>query len=255
MAVNKWIGGVLGFASGGVLGAIAGFVIGSLIDSFAESNVTVQDNASGGAGVDEGTRNGFLFALMVLSAHIIQADGKIMHSEMELVRRFLRNSFGESAVSQGNGVLLNLFEYRKQRGEAEWNRQVREVCAQIARALPEEQRLQLVGFLAEVAKADGRADKTELQALYEVADGLQLARSVVDQMFAVGGTTLEEAYAVLGLTPDATDDEVRKAYKKMMIQYHPDRVANLGEDVRQAATLKAQEINKAKDMIYKSRGM
>lgn len=242
----------MGFATGGILGAIAGFAIGSMVDSFSEASKNAGSQEMMG---DEGMRNGFLFSFMVLSAHIIHADGKIMHSEMEHVRQFLRNSFGEAAATEGNGILLRLFDYKKEKGEAEWNMQMRQVCVQIAESLPEEQRMQLIGFLAQVAKADGNTDKREIDALYEIAEGLRLPRTVVDQMFAVGGTSLEDAYKVFGLTPEATDDEVRKAYKKMMVQYHPDRVANLGEDIRKAATLKAQEINKAKDIIYQSRGI
>lgn len=55
-----------------------------------------------------------LFSLLVLSSYIINADGKIMHSEMELVRRFLRQNFGEAAKQQGEEILLKLFEQQKQ---------------------------------------------------------------------------------------------------------------------------------------------
>ena len=78
---------------------------------------------------------------------------------------------------------------------------------------------------------------------------------VVNQMFALGGQTLEDAYTVLGVSPDASDDDVRKAYKKMVLQHHTDRVSHLGEEVKNAATKKMQEINKAKDAIFTARGM
>ena len=99
---------------------------------------------------------------MVLSSHIIQADGKIMHSEMEFIRGFLRDSFGDKAVEQGNNILLKLFEYRKQQGEVLWKEQIRKACSEIAKALPEEHRIQLVAFLAQIAKADGTIDKNEI---------------------------------------------------------------------------------------------
>ena len=69
------------------------------------------------------------------------------------------------------------------------------------------------------------------------------------------GGSLEDAYKVLGLSPDATDDEVKKAYRKLALAHHPDRVAALGEDVRKAAEKKFQEINAAKEKIYKARGL
>lgn len=121
--------------------------------------------------------------------------------------------------------------------------------------MPEEQRIQLVAFLAEIAKADGQVHQKEIDALREITVNLRLNANLIDQMFALGGTTLEEAYKVLGITPEATDEEVRKAYRKMVIQHHPDKVSNLGEDVKEAATKKLQEINKAKEMIYQARGM
>ena len=70
-----------------------------------------------------------------------------------------------------------------------------------------------------------------------------------------GGTDLEAAYKVLGITKDATDDEVKAAYRKMALKHHPDRVATLGEDVKRAAEKKFQEINNAKDTIYRARGL
>ena len=66
---------------------------------------------------------------------------------------------------------------------------------------------------------------------------------------------LVAAYKVLGILPSATDDEVKAAYRKMALKHHPDRVASLGEDIRKAAEEKFQEINAAKEAIYKARKM
>ncbi len=250
------IGGALGWILGGPIGALAGFAIGAIFDAATDKQTGQQAwNSTQDSQVDFEARNGFLFSLLVLCAHVIQADGKIMHSEMELVRQFLRQNFGDAAAKQGNDILLRLFDYRKQKGDMLWKGQMRQVYQQMADNMTEEQRLQLLGFMVELAKADGKTTKEEIDALREVAAGLRLDAGAVDQMFAMGGTTLEDAYAVFGLSPSATDDEVRKTYKKLMLQYHPDRVASLGEDIREAANQKAQEINEAKEIIYKSRGM
>lgn len=261
MSYAKWIGAWLGWInSQSVLGAIAGFVIGSVFDSMTEgktsSDQQTNDNTYNNAtGDDQGTRNGFLFSLMVLSAHVIQADGKIMHSEMELVRQFLRNNFGEHAVEQGNSILLKLFDYRKQRGEEEWQQQICEACRDMSIHMEYEHRLQLMAFLCEISKADGNIEEAEIQALRTLAQHLSIDPNSVEQMLHLGGQSLDDAYAVLGISRNATDEEVRKAYRKMALQYHPDRVATLGEDMKAAAQKKFQEINNAKERIYKSRGL
>ena len=66
---------------------------------------------------------------------------------------------------------------------------------------------------------------------------------------------LAAAYQTLGLTPEATDDEVRQAYRKLALRYHPDRVATESEQVRQASEKMFQQITEAKDIIFKSRGL
>jgi DnaJ like chaperone protein len=109
--------------------------------------------------------------------------------------------------------------------------------------------------LAQIAKADGKVHQQEISVLKEIAINLQLSASIVDQMLSLGGNTLEDAYKVLGISPDATDEEVRKAYRKMVILHHPDKVQNLGDDVKEAATRKLQEINKAKELIFQARGL
>lgn len=253
MAYNKWIGAFIGVLNGGPLGALAGFAVGCLIDAFTKKRESAED-----VSVNENVnvaRNRFLFSLMVLSSHIIQADGKIMHSEMELVRRFLRENFGEVAVEQGEDILLKLFKMRKDNGETWWNEKIHDVCNELSQVMQEEHRLQLLAFLAEIAKTDGNIANEEIACLRDVASRLMLNVGVVDQLLSLGGTSVEDAYRVLGVTADASDEEVKRAYKKLALKYHPDRVDTLGEDVKEAAKRKFQELNEAKEIIFKSRGI
>ena len=287
MAAGKWIGGFLGFITGGPLGALAGFALGSLFDhgmdevnkpgkgggegneysnayeaysGYGRSQQGYQQQGYGQQHAYEGQRNSFMFSLLVLSSYIIAVDGKIMHSEMELVRRFLRQNFGEAAKQQGEEILLKLFEQQKQMGMQQYRSVIQDSCHQIRANMMYEQRLQLLNFLVMIAKADGVVHPPEIQALKEIAIHMGLEPSDVDQMLnlesgASSTGSLDDAYRVLGISPDASNDEVKAAYRKMALKHHPDKVAALGEDVRRAAEKKFQEINDAKDRIYKARGL
>ena len=94
MGAGKWIGGIIGFMAGGPLGALAGYALGSLIDfgSNPANDTTAYGNEHTKEDVFAGQRNSFLFSMLVMASYIIRADGRIMHSEMEYVRNFLRQS-------------------------------------------------------------------------------------------------------------------------------------------------------------------
>ena len=262
MGLGKWIGGIVGFMAAGPLGALAGYAIGSMFENKEDNNYT--GGSQGGYGRQTyqdpayGQRNSFLFSLLVMASYIIKADGKVMHSEMEFVRRFLRANFGEQAVAEGNQILLNLFEQRKRMdatNPAAFKNTIYEGGVQIRNNMGYEERLQLLNFLAQIAKSDGNICQAEIEALKEVATAMGLSAKEVESMLNLGGDTLENAYKVLEIEPTATDDEVKQAYRKLALKHHPDRVATLGEDVKKAAEEKFQQINNAKERIYKARGL
>jgi DnaJ like chaperone protein len=268
MGFGKWIGGYLGFVSAGPLGAIVGFIVGALFDSMTGS-VSFQNeyeyqnyeepNQSEYSRQQqyEGQRNSFLISLLTLASYVIKADGKVMHSEMELVRQFLRQNFGEIAVQQGEDIILRLFDHQKQVGEAQFRSTIRSACQQIAQNMDYSQRLQLLNFLVMIAQADGNVHPKEIEAIKEIGQSLHISQQDIDSMLNLRGSAndLDAAYKVLGISKDATDDEVKAAYRKMALKHHPDKVATLGEDVKKAAEKKFQEINDAKDKIYKARGL
>lgn len=253
MAFGKWIGGIIGWIAGGPLGALAGYFIGSFFDS--KTAELDNDNGTYPQSQQEGQRNSFLFSMLVLASYIIKADGKIMHSEMELVRNTLRYNFGEAAAQQGDQILRHLFEEAKQQGDVRYKQTIRESCIQIVLNVDYSGRLQLLNFLVQIAQADGSVPQSEITALKEVAEWLGMKPGEIDSLLNLGHNDLESAYKVFGVSPDASDDEVKKAYRRLSLEHHPDRVANLGEDVRKAAEKKFQEINAAKEIIWNARGL
>ena len=268
MGVFKWIGGAVGFAWGSALGGFLGFGIGALLDQALEGAdaKAAQGEAGGGAYDTAGggqhsdprqERNSFLFSLLVLSSYIIRADGKVMHSEMEFVRQFLRTNFGEAAVHDGEQILLKLFEKQKEMGSLQYRGVIDSAARQMAQNLDYAARLQLLNFLVIIAKADGNVHPAEVQALKDITLALGLSLSDLDSMLNLdaGANDLEAAYKVLGVSPSATDQEVKAAYRKLALQHHPDRVATLGDDVKRAAERKFKEINDAKEKIFKARGI
>ena len=291
MALAKWIGGLLGWivSGGSVLGALAGYALGAAFDSIGDSGssrISGNSTAYGGQAYDEGERNSFLFSMLVLASYIIKADGKVMHSEMEFVRRFLRQNFGPVAVEQGEDILMKLFEQEKMMGSGAYKETIRKAAVEMRYHMNYGMRPQLMHFLVLIALADGTLPQAERDALGEVAQLMGLSADDLEQLLAMGygyggdyygggsygnggrqqgrgssasqpdsAQKLAQAYKILGISASATDDEVKKAYRQMALKHHPDRVATLGEDVRRAAEKKFQEINEAKDCIYKARGL
>ena len=114
-----------------------------------------------------------------------------MHSEMEFVRRFLRVNFGEGAVAEGEQILLNLFERRKQMERTDpmaFKNTIHDCGAQIAVNLTYEQRLQMLDFLVKIAQSDGNVCHAEIEALKEVAVAMGLSVKEVESLLNLRGS-------------------------------------------------------------------
>lgn len=244
MGLGKWISGALGWALGGPIGALIGYSLGALLENSAEQQTGSSETRGAGSRYTE-QRNSFMVSLLVLSASVMKADGKVMRSELDYVKGFIRANFGENAVGQALKVLQELLQ-----------KEIRlpEVCAQIKAYMDMSQRLQLLHYLVGIAGADGHVSSQELDTLKQIALYLGISRGDSESVFAMFGNKLEDAYKVLEITPEATDDQVRKAYKKMALKHHPDRVESLGADVKKAAEEKFKSIVAAYETIKKERG-
>lgn len=252
MGAIKWIGGVLGWALGGPLGGILGFFVGKMFEGLGQAGVQ-SDNSYGDNTTARQSRTrpvthegDFGVSLLVLSAAVMKADNQVKRSELDYVKAFFKRQFGQQKAEQ---YILMLRELLKK------DYPVDDVCRQIRYAMDLPSRLQLLHYLFGIAQSDGSINATEAAVLRRVANGLGISQKDYESIQAMFVKKQDSAYRILEITPEATDEEVKKAYKKMAVKHHPDKVSHLGEDVQRQAKEKFQEINAAYEQIKKERGI
>ena len=253
MGYGKWIGGFLGWVTMGPIGALLGFWIGSAVDGHIDRSRQFSDGGSSATNTSRRSaynaseqRNSFLVSLLVLSAAVIKADGKTLQAELDYVRDFVRKNFGEDAVPQAMRMLDQLTRQEVN---------IYSVGPQIARYMNYSQRLQLFHYLVQIAMADGYFDKKEKGVLEAIGATIGLSQADYASVISMFYKETNAAYTVLEISPSATDDEVRTAYRKMAMKNHPDKVATLGPDIQKAAAEKFRQVQEAYETIKKERGM
>lgn len=243
---GKWIGAGLGFALGGPLGALLGLAIGSTIDNVQNLDPHNTNPYNRNSSPYSGGRGDFMFSLTVLATSVMKADGRIMRSELEFVKEFLKHNFGLEATREAMKMIKELSQV-----EIPWA----DVCNQIRYNMDMPSKTQLLYFLFGIAKADGQVSETETQVIESISDMLGIDRSTFLSVKSMFYDDLESAYQILGISKAATDEEVKKAYRKMAMENHPDKVGHLGEDIRKAAEEKFTQINVAYEKIKKQRNI
>ena len=241
MGFGKWIAGALGWAMFGPIGGILGYYFASRVEKLAEGAVVYSEDQSW----NQGQRNSFLMSLLVLSAAVIKADGKTTSQELSTLRSFFARNFGPQAGNEAEEIVKEILS-------KDFN--LYEVCTQVRSCMDYSQRLQLYHYLVSLGACDGLHQR-EIDILETIATYIGLSRSEVDSIFAQFRPSNDSNYRILEITPEATNDEVKKAYRKMAVKYHPDKVATLGEDVQKAAEEKFKAVNQAYEAICKERGI
>jgi DnaJ like chaperone protein len=239
---SKWIGGGLGFVLGGPIGALIGFGLGSMLDS---TTVSVSSSSSRANNTNEGD---FKVSLLVLMACVMKADGRIDKSELAVAKKFLLANFGEQGALDALQVLKRLLEQ---------NINESEVAAQIGHNLNYSSKLQLLHLLFDIAYADGEVVASELDTILRIANHFRIDRLDFESLKAPYMKTQDVnwAYKALEIEPSATEEEIKKAYRHMAMKYHPDKVNDLGEEIKKSATEKFRSINEAYESIKKQRGI
>lgn len=241
--IGKWITGGLGWAFFGPIGGILGFVVGSLFDGQDQGPQRMIGNEYP---PQQTTQGGYIMSLLVLVAAVMKADNKVLKSELDYTKQFFVRSFGEAAAGEAVKILRDLLNQ---------NIPVTEVCQQIRKNMDHPSRLQLVHFLFGIADADGHVHETEHQLIKHIAQQMGISQKDYESMESMFVANTDAAYKILEVEPTATDEELKKAYRKMAVKFHPDKVHYLGEDIQKAAHEKFQKVNEAWEIIKKQRGI
>jgi DnaJ like chaperone protein len=239
---GKFIGGGLGFVLGGPIGALVGFALGSMFDS---STINVSTDSTIHNRTTEGD---FKMSLLILVACIMKADGKVDKAELAVVKKFLVANFGEQGALEALQILKNLLDQPINETE---------VATQIGMYMNYSSKLELLHLLFNIAYADGEVVASELNTIQRIATIFRIDRLDFESIKAPYMKQVDRdwAYKALEIEPTATSDEIKKAYRRMAMKYHPDKVHDLGEDVKKSATEKFRSINEAYESLKKQRGI
>ena len=131
----------------------------------------------------------------------------------------------------------------------------RQVCIQIRKHMPHSSRLQLLHFLFGIAKADEHVSEVEVNEIRKIAGYLYINQYDFESIKAMFYKTSDSAYKILEIKASATDSEIKKAYRKMVKKYHPDKLIGLGDEHLKGAKDKFQRIQEAYEIIKNERGM
>lgn len=268
-SITKWLFAGLGWAFGGPIGALLGYWLGKAISPDKQIGDSGSSFSSGGYRRgpyrNTGTQQDVNAALMVLIAAVMKVDGAVKKSELDFVKRFLLQNYGEERGKEMLKVLQQMVQQ---------DIPIDQVCAQIKVNTDYTTRYHMVDFLFGIGGADGEFNQPEVNMLRLIAQYLGISASDYTSIFErhvgyedagySGGRSSnsgssrssgysKDPYRVLGIDSSATDDEVKKAYRRMAMKYHPDRVAGMSEEMQRNAAEQMKEINEAYDVIKQRR--
>ena len=234
MSLGKWVGVGAGWFLGGPIGAIIGYYISK---SFFDGK-NDQEKA-------------YELSLLILSSLVIKSDGKIVKAELEYVRKFFVNTFG---IQKAN----KYFEVFNKLNKQSLTSQLRPVCQQLNSYVNHASRLQIIHFLFGVSASDNEIHPSEVELIKKIAGYLNINQydfESIHSMFLSDGTAngLDKWFAILELDKNASNDEIKKAHRKMIIKYHPDKLQGVSQSIKKLAEEKFLLVQKAYENIMQNR--
>lgn len=245
------VGGTLGFLLGGPLGALLGGAIGSLSGNARCAG----DDAAGGG--NEQAQMAFFAATFSVMGHVAKADGRVSREEIRLASRVM-DQLGLNPAQRH--AAQKLFDGGKAPGFP-----LEEAVDQLRRECRAPNLLRMfLEIQFHAALADGGMHTLERRALQRVAARLGLSEAdfaAIEGMVGsgvrtgAGAPSVEQAYETLGISADASDDEAKRAYRRLMSRHHPDKLAAKGlpEEMMRAATERTQQIKAAWETVKAAR--
>ncbi|NND52813.1 MAG: DnaJ domain-containing protein [Flavobacteriaceae bacterium] len=255
MSISKWIGASLGWSFGGPIGAIIGLALGSIVDAMSNG----KQNPLLGQGQQRRRRpnyrtqrqkpqtqsGDFEVSLLILASIVIKADGNQDQRELDYVRKQFSKMYGKERANHAFKLFKNIGKQKIS---------MRQVCLQIKQMMDHPSRLQLLHFLFGIAKADGFVTDNEVRKIFTMSGYLGISNRDFESIKAMFYNSRENAYKILEIDKSATDDEVKKAYRRMAKKYHPDKVIHLGKEHQEGAEEKFRQVQEAYETIQNERG-
>ena len=234
MSLGKWFGVGAGWFLAGPIGAIIGYYIGR--NFFDGKNDQAQ---------------AYELSLLILSSLVIKSDGKIVKAELDYVKRFFVDTFGANKANKYFAIFNKL-------NKQSLSSQLRPVCQQLNSYVNHASRLQIIHFLFAVSASDNDMHTSEINLIKQIAGYLNINQydfESIQSMFAAKGSSnnLDKWFAILEIDKNASVDEIKKAHRKMVRKYHPDKLQGVSEDIIKLAEEKFLLVQKAYEYIMKSR--
>ena len=242
--IGKIFGGSIGLMLGGPLGAILGATIGhSLVDQH-------QKNNRGSFSDLEQKQALFFTAIFAMLGKMAKADGVVTKDELNVVNQFMTHNLQLDA--RARQFAIGIFNEAKDSSDS-----FNAYASQFGQVFYHEPQLRQMFYemLFTLAMADGVLHPEEDKLLRSAPPLLNLPDGTYELLHKRLVKDLAPLYAILGISENVADSEVKKAYRKMANEYHPDKIIAQGlpEDFQKFAEDKFIQINEAYESIMANR--
>ena len=257
----RLIGAILGWIlSRSFWGGLFGFILGGFIDSITKAKVYANRKNT--------SRDDFIKTLLIFTSAVVKSDnGKMVRSELDFVKNYLLRILGSEKTQEALFVLRDMLD-------REFD--IMAVAQQFEKKASIHEKLTMLQFLFGLAATDGFVAPAEMDTIRFISRGMGISdhdfESLKAMFFGWQGNmgdgnyssssstyrpayNIDNDYKILEVDSSASDEEIKKAYRKQAMKHHPDKVNHLGDEIRKAAEERFAKLNESYERIKKARGM